>query len=215
LISVGFTFDPRDVRVSIPAIPAPPGRDPSPAPSRKSALEGWGPRSPDDRRPPPPPPAVRRRDPLSESRHPQKRPTPPALPATNRQPNPEVLDPTNRKSPRPRMIQIRRKCPRDIRRLRPRPSRREPSRAGAVHSRIRPQQDPSTVPEGPADPLGGVEDVGASKRSEAALLPQGRQHSRRGPPLSGRGERRGRRGRTGSPEGCGGGGCGPRLRKER
>ena len=38
------------------------------------------------------------------------------------------------------------------------------------------------MPEVPADPSGGVEGGGgALKRSEAALLPQGRQHSRRGP----------------------------------
>ncbi len=151
------SFDPGDSR--------PPGRDPSPASSRKSALEGWGPRSPDDRRPPPPPPSVRRRDPLSESRHPEA-PDPPGSLRHHRQPNPEVLDPTNRKSPRPRMIQIRRKKPSGYPSApRPPPSRREPSTAGSVHGRIRPrrnpstagsvhsgirpQRDPSTKPEGP------------------------------------------------------------------
>ncbi len=52
-----------------------------------------------------------------------------------------------------------------------------------------PQDDPDqkkialriSVGSAPADTPGGIEDGGAVKRSEAALLPQGRQHSRRGP----------------------------------
>ena len=51
-----------------------------------------------------------------------------------------------------------------------------PVPAGSVHSRSR-----SRCRRGPADTPGGIEDGGAVKRSEAALLPQGRQHSRRGP----------------------------------
>ena len=84
----------------------------------------------------------------------------------------------------------------------PPPSRREPSTAGSVHSRIRPQQDPSTAgsvhngirPQrypstagsvheaggAPHRPPGRIED-GALKWSEDPLLPQGRQHPRRGP----------------------------------
>ena len=56
-----------------------------------------------------------------------------------------------------------------------------PLPAGSVQGGVRPQQDPSTVPEVPADPSGGIEGGRALKRSEAALLPQGRQHPRRGP----------------------------------
>jgi hypothetical protein len=69
--------------------------------------------------------------------------------------------------------------------LRPRPAPPAlpaPLPAGSVQGGVRPQQEPSTVPEVPADPPGGVEGGGgALKRSEAALLPQGRQHPRRGP----------------------------------
>jgi hypothetical protein len=58
----------------------------------------------------------------------------------------------------------------------PPPSRRDPSRAGSVHSRIRPRCRRCPPILRAESKVGG-----ALKRSEAALLPQGRQHPRRGP----------------------------------
>ncbi len=103
--------------------------------------------------------------------------------------------------------------------LRPRPAPPAlpaPLPAGSVQGGVRPQQEPSTVPEVPADPPGGVEGGGgALKRSEAALLPQGRQHPRRGPACI-RSRRTSRAERpVGSPEGGGEGRRSPPLPRGR